>query len=402
MDIDNLKRKAKYRFSHGLFHKRTFVILFVLSAAADIYTVFRLASALRMPWPAAVLCGAAACLLLYAEMISRYRQQTTRIYRLTIWAAGLYTAFLIHFLIILAAADLAFLIPRALGYRQVHRYFTGAAAAAALLFTLAACHHAYDVKIVREKLPEIKKCGKLRIALLSDLHIGAVIGPHYLRKIVRMTNELHPDLIVITGDLFNHAKVHECADPAAAAQALSGLESAFGTYCVRGNHDPQLSDPDFQVFLQQSAITPLDNRVQTVGPADRPHRHKDPARPHAARRADESCPAAADDDRPRSRSIRRPGSTIMRRRSGIIRAHPQRPVLPMQSVCEDRLSRLPHTRPYGPVRHAPDRLRRHRLFPGTGPDLLRQRDRLHRHHGSLIRKCPCPLRRRHTAPLPSS
>ena len=79
MDIDNLKRKAKYRFSHGLFHKRTFVILFVLSAAADIYTVFRLASALRMPWPAAVLCGAAACLLLYAEMISRYRQQTTRI-----------------------------------------------------------------------------------------------------------------------------------------------------------------------------------------------------------------------------------------------------------------------------------------------------------------------------------
>ena len=266
MDIDNLKRKAKYRFSHGLFHKRTFVILFVLSAAADIYTVFRLASALRMPWPAAVLCGAAACLLLYAEMISRYRQQTTRIYRLTIWAAGLYTAFLFHFLIILAAADLAFLIPRALGYRQVHRYFTGAAAAAALLFTLAACHHAYDVKIVREKLPEIKKCGKLRIALLSDLHIGAVIGPHYLRKIVRMTNELHPDLIVITGDLFNHAKVHECADPAAAAQALSGLESAFGTYCVRGNHDPQLSDPDFQVFLQQSAITPLDNRVQTVGP----------------------------------------------------------------------------------------------------------------------------------------
>ncbi|MDP2807152.1 MAG: metallophosphoesterase, partial [bacterium] len=44
---------------------------------------------------------------------------------------------------------------------------------------------------------------KVTIALLTDIHLGAVYGPKYLQKIVDRTNALNPDLVAIGGDLFD-------------------------------------------------------------------------------------------------------------------------------------------------------------------------------------------------------
>ena len=73
----------------------------------------------------------------------------------------------------------------------------------------------------------------LRIAHLSDLHIGNGMEGRRLARMVDTVNDLAPDLVAITGDLFDH-------DPAAlpdGARALARLSAPLGVYAVLGNHD---------------------------------------------------------------------------------------------------------------------------------------------------------------------
>lgn len=73
----------------------------------------------------------------------------------------------------------------------------------------------------------------VRVAHLSDLHIGNGTEDDRLSAIVEKTNALAPDLIVITGDLFDHDPRHL----AAGAERLGGLRAPLGVYAVLGNHD---------------------------------------------------------------------------------------------------------------------------------------------------------------------
>ncbi len=73
----------------------------------------------------------------------------------------------------------------------------------------------------------------LRIVQISDLHIGNAMGGAKLESIVEDVNRLEPDLIALTGDLFDF-------DPAVVepgAKVLGGLQAPFGVYAVLGNHD---------------------------------------------------------------------------------------------------------------------------------------------------------------------
>lgn len=73
----------------------------------------------------------------------------------------------------------------------------------------------------------------LRIAHITDLHIGPLLGPKRLREFVARINRLEPDLVLITGDLFDF-------DPAfveAGCLELATLHGRLGVFAVLGNHD---------------------------------------------------------------------------------------------------------------------------------------------------------------------
>ena len=73
----------------------------------------------------------------------------------------------------------------------------------------------------------------LRIVQLSDLHIGNGLEGQRLADAVAEVNALSPDLIAITGDIFDN-------DPRfvdAGARVLAGLRARLGVYVVLGNHD---------------------------------------------------------------------------------------------------------------------------------------------------------------------
>ena len=73
----------------------------------------------------------------------------------------------------------------------------------------------------------------LRIAQISDLHVGPTIGYRYLRRVVRLANDLSADLIALTGDIVD-GSVARLAHDVSPLGELRPLQSAF---LVLGNHD---------------------------------------------------------------------------------------------------------------------------------------------------------------------
>jgi predicted MPP superfamily phosphohydrolase len=106
------------------------------------------------------------------------------------------------------------------------------------------------------------------IALLSDFHYDPYFSVHPIRSAVNTINELHPDLVALTGDFVsvpwvgNHAKWVANVEPC--AQLLRKLEAAYGLWAVLGNHDA-FSDPDRVTdALKSVGIPVLSNRSMPI------------------------------------------------------------------------------------------------------------------------------------------
>jgi hypothetical protein len=67
---------------------------------------------------------------------------------------------------------------------------------------------------------------------ISDLHLGELLGRQWLEGRVAQVNELHPDIILMTGDLLNEVELVEPLVP-----VLRRLRAPLGVYAVTGNHE---------------------------------------------------------------------------------------------------------------------------------------------------------------------
>jgi uncharacterized protein len=117
-----------------------------------------------------------------------------------------------------------------------------------------------EVSIPIANLP--KALDGLTIAQISDLHVGPTIQRGYVDEVVRQTNSLNPDLIVVTGDLAD-------GSPAAIGQhlqPLAALRARFGTYYVTGNHEYYWGVERWLEKVRSLGLLPLlnENRVIAV------------------------------------------------------------------------------------------------------------------------------------------
>ena len=90
--------------------------------------------------------------------------------------------------------------------------------------------------VMKSRVP-ISNLGKnlngIKIAQISDLHIGPTIKKGYVEKVVDQVNNLNPDIIAITGDLIDGSVKHLAKH----VEPLKDLSSNLGTYFVTGNHE---------------------------------------------------------------------------------------------------------------------------------------------------------------------
>lgn len=101
----------------------------------------------------------------------------------------------------------------------------------------------------------------LRIALVSDLHVGTFTNGRVLRRIVEETSRLQADLVLLPGDLINNS----LADLSDALDAVSNMQSHCGSYLSVGNHD--LIEDGAEFVRRTEARVPLlvdDSRIVPI------------------------------------------------------------------------------------------------------------------------------------------
>lgn len=104
----------------------------------------------------------------------------------------------------------------------------------------------------------------LRVALLSDLHVGAPFwGVDELAKLVERTNAEQPDLVLLAGDYLVGTEPGAVRVPAdAIAEKLTGLRAPLGVLAVLGNHD--WDDGSMDRALKQRGIRVLEDEHAVV------------------------------------------------------------------------------------------------------------------------------------------
>ncbi len=80
----------------------------------------------------------------------------------------------------------------------------------------------------------------LKICQLSDLHFTGEVDIRYFERVVEEANRFEPDLVVITGDLVDHAKCIEWIP-----KTFGKLNAPLGVYYVLGNHDRRIQSETF-------------------------------------------------------------------------------------------------------------------------------------------------------------
>jgi len=90
----------------------------------------------------------------------------------------------------------------------------------------------------------------LRIAQLSDLHVGPHIPRRFLDRVVETTHKLEPDLIAVTGDLIDD----RAEDVGVYAKQLGALTAPLGVYMIPGNHDVYAGWEEVEAALRAARL----------------------------------------------------------------------------------------------------------------------------------------------------
>ncbi len=103
---------------------------------------------------------------------------------------------------------------------------------------------------------------ELHVVAISDVHLGFTITKDRLKQYVEKINALHPEVIVIAGDLIDvstrpleHYRMYE---------ELQQLKAPLGVYMVTGNHEYISGIEQSLAFIEKTGIRLLQNEAVLV------------------------------------------------------------------------------------------------------------------------------------------
>ncbi|WP_443065458.1 metallophosphoesterase [Streptomyces sp. NBC_00536] len=114
------------------------------------------------------------------------------------------------------------------------------------------------VTVPLAKLP--RAAHGFRIAVVSDIHLGPILGRAHTTRIVDAVNATQPDLIAVVGDLVD-GSVH---DLGTAAEPLSRLTARHGSFFVTGNHEYFSGARQWVDHVRELGLHPLENARQEL------------------------------------------------------------------------------------------------------------------------------------------
>ncbi|MDO4756107.1 MAG: metallophosphoesterase, partial [Parabacteroides sp.] len=99
----------------------------------------------------------------------------------------------------------------------------------------------------------------MKVVMMTDLHIGEIIGKEWVQRYVRMTNEQQPDMVVLIGDIMDYES--RFAEKAQIEEDLQQIQAPLGTYVVYGNHEYRANRIAKQRWLKKTGATLLVDSV---------------------------------------------------------------------------------------------------------------------------------------------
>ncbi len=122
-------------------------------------------------------------------------------------------------------------------------------------------NHFYDLEILEysvhlKRIP--KEADGFKIAFLSDIHYGRY-DHGYLEEIIKITNDMGPDLVLFGGDLVSKEKFIDKA-----GISLEHLKSKYGKYAVLGNHDYWTNSDKITSVLTDAGFKVLKNEIAEI------------------------------------------------------------------------------------------------------------------------------------------
>jgi predicted MPP superfamily phosphohydrolase len=124
----------------------------------------------------------------------------------------------------------------------------------------AKCLTVERVELTSEKLTPSQS---IRIAQVSDLHLGLMLREEVLAPVVLKLAELKPDLIVATGDVVD-AQINHIDE---LIELWRQIDAPLGKYAILGNHETYAGVAQSMEFLQNSGFTVLRNEARELGEA---------------------------------------------------------------------------------------------------------------------------------------
>lgn len=174
------------------------------------------------------------------------------------WPAHFWLATCFYLLIVLGLSDLALALLGAGDLEAQRQRALGVIGVVSAIMALGAYSgmRLPRVKRVEIALPDWPAAlDGFRIAQLSDVHIGTLIGKRFAARVTERVNALEPDAIAITGDLVD-GSVEHIGDRVA---PFAALRARHGAYFVTGNHDYYSGAMSWCERVRQLGITVLRN-----------------------------------------------------------------------------------------------------------------------------------------------
>jgi predicted MPP superfamily phosphohydrolase len=224
-------------------------------------------------WPLFLICSLSYLLVFFLRL--NWMQSLRRIAMVSLPA-------LVYLFLALLILDAVRILLRITGVMPNNPVYFAAAAGLALCFTVIMMiygyFHARGIKtnyyeITLNKAVNESFEGGIRIALISDLHVGSSVDRKWLGKIVDAVNDTKPDLICIAGDIFDN-NVTALPDSEGITAELRRLNAVFGVFACQGNHDvdrmslrSESSVDRTQEFLKKAGVDFLLDEVSLIAGA---------------------------------------------------------------------------------------------------------------------------------------
>ena len=153
------------------------------------------------------------------------------------WLSGLWIAVMYYILLLSIIHGCIHIFDKLFSLHLPHLKIASTATTCLLLFIAWGTFRAFTptTRIENIETDKLPSQSKYKIILLTDIHLGQVLGRSYSEKLVERVNQQNPDIILIAGDLLDE-KIRYI-ERENSLEPLAKFKSTHGTYMAFGNHD---------------------------------------------------------------------------------------------------------------------------------------------------------------------